>query len=39
MAWIIQKKKKEVKDLVPKEKEPPAILKNPTPEMLISQAI
>ncbi len=39
MVWIIQKKKKEVKDLVPKKKEPPAIFKNPTPEMLISQAI
>ncbi len=39
MVWIIQKKKKEVKDLVPKQKEPPVIVKNPTPEMLISQAI
>jgi len=39
VAWITLKKKKEVKDLVPKKKEPPAILKNPTPEMLISQAI
>ena len=39
MAWIIQKKKKEAKDLVPKKKEPPVIFKNPTPEMLISQAI
>ncbi len=39
MAWITLKKKKEVKDLVPKKKEPPTILKNPTPEMLISQAI
>jgi len=39
MAEITKEKEKEVKDLVLKQKEPPAIHENPTPEMLISQAI
>ncbi|HUU41257.1 MAG TPA: hypothetical protein VMW42_09960, partial [Desulfatiglandales bacterium] len=39
MAEITKEKEKEVKDLVLKQKEPPVIHENPTPEMLISQAI
>ena len=39
MAEITREKEKEVKELVLKQKESPAIHENPTPEMLISQAI